>query len=77
MSKTQIVLIVVTILLLIIGLWPIALLTTGGIIAIAIQNRENKKKAEKEELEQLKKKVETLERTAYIDSLLDGKNKKE
>lgn len=73
MSRTQIVLIVVTILLLVVGMWPIAVLTTGGIIAIAIHDHEKTKKAEKEELEQLKKKVETLERTAYIDTLVDKK----
>lgn len=73
MSRTQIVLIVVTILLLVVGMWPIAVLTTGGIIAIAIHDQEKKKKAEKEELEQLRKKVDELERKAYIESLVDKK----
>lgn len=77
MSKTQMILIVVTILLLIMGLWPIALLTIGGIIAIAIHNHENSRKAEKEDLEKLKKKIEALEREKYIESLVNGDNKKE
>ena len=77
MSKTQIILIVITILLLVMGLWPIALLTIGGIIAIAIHNHENSRKAEKEDLEKLKKKIEALEREKYIESLVNGDNKKE
>lgn len=77
MSKTQIVLIVVSILLLVMGLWPIALLTTGSIIAIAIHDHENKKKSEKEELEQLRKKVDEMERKAYIESLVKKNNKTE
>ncbi len=76
MSKTQIILIAITILLLVIGLWPVALLTAGSAVAIAIHNNETKRKTEKEELEQLKKKVEALEKEAYINSLVDKSDRK-
>ena len=76
MTKTQIILLIITILLFIMGMWPIGLLTTGGLIAVAINTHENKRKKEKEELEQLKEKVNRLERNAYIDSLIENSDKK-
>lgn len=62
MSKTQIVLIAATIILLVIGLWPAALLPIGGIIAITLHKNEEAKKAEKQEVEEIKKKIQELEK---------------
>ena len=62
MSKTQIVLIVATIILFAIGIWPIALITLGGIIAIALSKREDQKKAQAQEMENLKRRIDELEK---------------
>lgn len=70
MSTTQIVLIIITVLLLALGLWPIALLTIAGIVAIALHNRETKRKKKEEEFDELKKKVESLEREKNINEII-------
>ena len=52
------------------------LVITGVCFAIYLF-RNNKIKQLKSENAELKKKLQEIERTAYIDSLVDGKNKKE
>lgn len=62
MTKVQIALIIATIILFIIGLWPVAFLTLFGFVAIAISKYEEKKQAERNEMEELKKRIEQLEK---------------
>ena len=76
MSTTQIVLLISTILLFSIGLWPIALLTAVGMIAIALHKKEEKKKAESEKIERLEKELEALKRKEHIKEIVTESDKK-
>lgn len=49
MSKTQFTFIILTIILFVIGLWPIAFLTLGAVIGIALLKREEKHKEKNDE----------------------------
>lgn len=58
----QIALAIATIVLFILGLWPIALLTLVILVTIAATKSSEQKKNQKIEIEKLKQRVEELER---------------
>ena len=76
MSTTQIILLILTILLFTMGLWPFSLLTAVGMIAIALHKKEERKKAESEKIERLEKELEALKRKEHITEIVTESDKK-